>query len=586
MRIKTNKILMNKVLKYLLLLPIFLSGCSKSQLENTKVDVTILGSSTTSITRTSIGDDLKTAIWAPGDQIAVWAKASGASAYTLAGEKFTMRYYGTSYTSAEFSATISEMSEGTYTYYGVYPYPVSVSGTQATFSLSATQSGEYDGVNDIMVATPVQSCELSGSTYATPASMSFNHLMHMIRVEIPDGSNNFEANLTGLQVTFSQDVVGNVVVDASDESVAPTISSEGGKVVTVEFAEPFETGDDKYIGLFVNPTTISGTVKFVGLGAEGSLSNAVETTINKTLSSGAVTPIALTLPEPKLLTTISVEIPSADMLSKIGEALDSVTFTLPDGVIFDDGTSSVTMAAQRDSDIYDIYLYNASDFGTSLTNGSLGVQLDTESVKKTVDGGVSLSGINVDSSNSFVAIVPYFFYTDFSEITADGNGPESMTDTDTNDYVAGLDGWVGGCRSYWYADENYISLFSYAFKFIVLVGPYQSRMTTCTLDNWGLKSGKTVALNVTYYAKWTKNKSATMSLTVGQSEGTAIGSTWGSDYTVDLEDGVSTLVSATGNNTIIGATTSKRIAWETIGNNSSSGYDEVQISDVTITIAQ
>ncbi|MFI3302199.1 MAG: hypothetical protein SNI18_03425 [Rikenellaceae bacterium] len=580
---------MNKILKYLLLIPLFCVGCSESQQseERAKVEVSIFGSSSTnSSTKTFIEDDNATTTWAPGDQIAVWAKASDDASYALAAEKFTMRYYGTSLTQAEFSATISEMDEGTYSYYGVYPYPVSVNGTQANFTLSAIQSGAYDGVNDIMVATPASSRELSGTTYNTLASMSFNHMMHILRIEVPTGRDNFGEPLTGLEITFPQNVVGDIAVDAEDSSRAPVLSN-GSNVVTLEFDEPFETGDDNYMWLFVNPTTLSGTMTFVGFGADGLMSNSIEASISKTLQSGHVTPVTLTVPTPKLLTTLSVTISADDVKSRIGEPLESVTFTLPSGVTFDDGTSSVTMAAQSDSDEYNLYLYNVDDFGTSFTSGSLTVRLDTDRVYKTET--IALSTANVNSSTEYTIDVPYFFKTDFSDITAtDSASTTGESHTSDIDGTGDLSGWEASTRATW-TKGSHITVRPYYFTVFGYQTLYTSKVSSCELSNWGLKStASNVSLYVSFTAKWTYSYHGSVTVTFGGTDGGSINDGMYSSGTngIDITSAGTATVT---NQEISGLSSTSRIGWLGSGtfgksNYSTTKYDTIDIDDVTITL--
>ncbi len=550
--------------------------------ESAKVEVSILGSSSINAsTRTSLGDDYQAVTWTPGDQIAVWAVASDDLSYALAAEKFTMRYYGTSLTQAEFSATITEMDEGTYSYYGVYPYPVSVSGGQATYSLSDTQSGEYDGVNDIMVATPASSRELSGTIYDTPASMSFNHRMHIMRIEIPTGRDNFGEPLTGLEVTFPQNVVGDVTVDAMDEGSAPLLSN-GSNVVNIEFNEPFETGDGNYIWMFVNPTTLSGTMSFVGFGADGLMSNSIEASISKTLESGHVTPVTLTMPTPKLLTSLSVTISADDVNSRIGEPLETVTFTLPSGVTFDDGTSSVTVAVQSDSDEYNLYLYNVDDFGTSFTSGSLTVRLDTDRVYKTET--IALSTAAVNGSTEYTIDVPYFLKTSFANI---GSSTASTTGEDHTTTFSGTgvdSGWVGSTRSTSTAGSH-VTVRPYYFLGGIF---YSSKVSSCTLGSLGLKStASDVSLYVSYTAKWTKNYHGTVTITVGGTDGGSINDgMYSGTAGLDFSSAGTQIVT---NAEISGLSDSSRVGWLGVGtkgssNYSTTAYDTIDIDDVTITL--
>ncbi|MFR9602413.1 MAG: hypothetical protein SNG02_00920 [Rikenellaceae bacterium] len=574
---------MRNIIKFLFLLPLLLASCESSEESNNTdnlpdqmVEVSIGGTSIT--TKTAIGDDLASTKWSIDDQIAVWAKSNTSGSYTLNALPFVLRNYGTSYSSAVFTTSITEMAADTYTYYGVYPTPLSVSNnTTVSYNIASTQSGVYDGLNDIMVAAPFESSELT-SVANTSQSLSFSHLMHMIRIEIPDGRNYFGLDLTGLDVTFPQEVVGNISFDATSDNITTSINSSGSKVVSVKFDEPFVTGDGNYIWMFVNPTTISGSIEFLAYGADGAASDVISTYMYKSLEAGNVTPIKLSISLPKVLTAFNVEISAADVLARIGEPLKSVTLTLPSGVYFEDGTSSVTIDAQSDSDIYGAYLYNVSDaYATALKSGSLGIKIETASVEKTLTSK-SLSGTTMDTSNYLGAVdVPYFFYTNMSDVT-DSYG-DSWTDTDISGTkaIGGLTDWYAGKRCEWSAG-SYIALRHYSNA----GGPYPSRVNGATLSYWGLKTGVTVKLKVVTKMKWTENKCSYMDIMIGKTSGTDF------DDAITNDTGNPSLTSGqTSYKTVevSGVTNSLRLAWKTDSENGTIfNYDTTYIYEVTVTI--
>ncbi len=556
-------------------------GVSNSPQIVEKQEVTLCAQSGAELTRTVIGDDLLTANWAVGDTIAIWAMPQSddeVMEYSLLGESFAMRYFGTEYTSAEFTASISPMAEGDYTYYGVYPKPKSITQGVATITLPSVQSGEYDGEGDIMVATPLLSRELSSSTLGAP-ELSFNHMMHAFRVEIPDGRNLMGGDLTKLEITFSQSVVGDVEVDVTNPDSFPVITSEASNKVTLEFAESFESGTGRYIWFFVNPTTLSGEVKFLAYGEGGVISSPITTTIEKELVGGAITPLTLTIPEPKI-TTLRVNLSAANVKSRIGESLQSVAFTAPDGTYID-GTMTSKSFEPSDDDTYEINFYNASDFESTLKGGTLDVWFETLSVEKS-PAGFALSGITMDGVTEFTVDVPYFFTTTFTEISASGSTEETATDDDDQETdVPGLTGWVAGERATW-TEGSYITIRSYTNA----GGPYDSRFNSCTLSAWGLKStASAVSITISHTAYWSKNKSDSMSIVTGISSSTSLTSTiTGTPASTSLTTKVTKSVTVTAS----GATSTSRIAWKTVGENASwynyFNYDSINIDNLTVTI--
>ncbi|MFI3282930.1 MAG: hypothetical protein SNG10_05375 [Rikenellaceae bacterium] len=557
-------------------------GCQNEETEhyspNNLVEVSIKSNSTVT-SRTSINDDesnndFLSIKWDSDDQIAVWAKSSSSSSYAIEGTTFTLRYFGSSsYSDAEFTATIPQMESGEYTYYATYPIPNYISGTQAAYTIDAVQSGEYNGAYDIMVSEAVTMNELSSSAIGMP-SLSFTHLMHMIRIEVPDGRNYFDADLTGMEITFPQDVVGDVVYDVvSDDAEITVESGSSSNFITLEFNESFTTGDGQYIWVFVAPQTLDGELSFVALGPNGARSQSISTTINKTMEAGKITPFKLSLLDVMVTTGLSIEIPNTDVETKIGEPLSSVTFTLPDGVYFADGTSEIIMSRQSDG-IYNLYLYNISgDEISALNNGSLGIKLDTESVEKEVT--LDIDGVTEGETISIGTVdVPYFFNTTFSEITGTSSGSSTA--------IPGLTGWVSTARGGWVSGGYvYVNATNSTFSSSIS----QGRMNSCTLATWGLKSeANSVSLNVSYDATWIDDNLDNMSINMGYGTSTSIGGTINS--AIPSTCTADTAVSAGG--TISGASSSDRICWESVGSSAgwlSSGTDQVRIDNVTITIA-
>ena len=82
--------------------------------------------------KTSLGSDGISVNWNKADQVGLWASNGGA--YALSGQKFKM--YGFSDGKAVFTSTLqSAMAAGEYDYFACYPYPASLSGTQAVFNV-------------------------------------------------------------------------------------------------------------------------------------------------------------------------------------------------------------------------------------------------------------------------------------------------------------------------------------------------------------------------------------------------------------------------------------------------------------------
>ena len=87
-------------------------------------------------TRTEMLSDGLSAVWVPGDEIAVWARSSS-GAYVLSNQVF--KTYGLDGSLGYFTSTLnSAMPSGSYTYFCCYPVPTSISGTTARFTIPST----------------------------------------------------------------------------------------------------------------------------------------------------------------------------------------------------------------------------------------------------------------------------------------------------------------------------------------------------------------------------------------------------------------------------------------------------------------
>ena len=241
-------------------------------------------------TRTTIASDGMTTRWASGDKLAVWAK-DGNGDFAFKGATFALSHFSASYDKAFFTATVPAMAAGDYTYLLSYPQPKSVNGTLATYNVSATQSGKYDGKNDIMVAEPASAGALTSGT-----NMELNtimrHQMHAIKITVPEGRNLFGSRFYRLEITFPQDVVGDVTLDVSDLTKAPVYSNMSN-VITVDSAEGFDVGDD--IWVFVLPGTVDGDVSYRVRG-ETRHSNVATYPLQRNFEAGHVTPIRMAIP--------------------------------------------------------------------------------------------------------------------------------------------------------------------------------------------------------------------------------------------------------------------------------------------------
>ena len=241
--------------------------------------------------RTTIDPDGRSTRWCEGDDIAVWAKRANGE-YVIMDEKFMLRYFSTEWDKAYFVGNIPTMSEEEYTYYICSPKPVQSEGTMATYTVSAEQSGEYDGKYDIMVGEPTVNGSLTTGK-RVELNTIMRHQMHAIKITVPEGRNLFGQRFYELEITFPQDVVGDITLDVTDPEAAPTYSNTSN-VIKVKNEKGFDVGDD--IWVFVLPGTVSGDVSYKVRGERRS-SEVATYSLSRTMQAGHVTPIRMAIPE-------------------------------------------------------------------------------------------------------------------------------------------------------------------------------------------------------------------------------------------------------------------------------------------------
>lgn len=240
--------------------------------------------------RTTIDPDGRSTRWSEGDNLAVWAKRENGE-YAFSGEKFMLRFFSTEWDKAYFVGNIAMMSEEEYTYYISYPTPTSVEGTMATYNVSAEQSGEYDGKYDIMIAEPTVDGSLTTGK-RIELNTIMRHQMHALKITVPEGRNLFGARFDYLEITFPQDVVGDITLDVTDPTAAPTYTNTSN-VIKVSNEKGFDAGDD--IWVFVLPGTIDGNVSYKVRGGRRS-SEMATYPLTRSMEAGHVTPIRMAIP--------------------------------------------------------------------------------------------------------------------------------------------------------------------------------------------------------------------------------------------------------------------------------------------------
>lgn len=411
-------------------------------------------------TRTSMLSNGLSAEWLAGDQIAVWAKNS-AGAYQLSNQIFKL--YGSDVKRGFFTSTLeSAMPEDVYTYYCTYPSPISVNGTQATFSLPSVQDGKVTGGADIMVATPVQ----HGPLTAIPdpddhsgMSMQMNRMMHQFRFYIPENNTVMEsARITKMELNFPSEVCGKVVVDMANPNQR-VILSEARRNITLQLAKPLTISEESvdeydYACVAIAPTKFSeGQSLSIRAFTEDKI--AVIDPIDlraRNFQSGHSTPVRLIVKE-------LIEYPYVIKFTlngnDVGEPVTSIKFVAPSGCNWPtSGTNEYTYNPGRDIAVGETCVFRFPDYEAyaKFSNATITIELETENTITTTTSGIGSIPSGVDSYTVQIsASVPYLLYQNFSSVStySDGHdGPKTGGKSDTYTGIteltsAGLPGWYG-----------------------------------------------------------------------------------------------------------------------------------------------
>lgn len=449
-------------------------------------------------TRTTIDPDGKSTRWAVGDKLAVWAVNSEGD-YTFENATFTLRYFSGEFQKAYFTSNIASMSEGEYTYYLSYPEPKSVDGIKATFSLPANQSGKYEGRYDIMVAEPV-----AAEALTTGKKVEFNtimrHQMHALKITIPERESNFANKLQSLEITFPNNVVGDVSLDVTDPNGELTYSNMSN-IISVHSDEGFMVGSD--IWVFVLPGTVSGEVSYKINGFE-QRSEVATYPFERTFERGHVTPIRMSMPPFEKYTALHFSIGK----NYLGE--DFNFFTLYDN----NGTNMGT------------YYRNAENRYTLEFEG----EFDEANYSNTIwqfvfdsDNAVVANTLNLGAvkpyfeQNIAPVDVPYLLSQDFNDATEQesyGNNDYSSSEREQPGIAlsGALSGW-NGARIWVKPGAARVNSRYQSVKIIMAFASYHhGRLDTPSLSSMGLKEGKSVNVKVDFDAAMYKHTKSSLSL--------------------------------------------------------------------------
>ena len=502
--------------------------------------------------RTTIDPDGRSTRWCEGDNIAVWAKRANGD-YVIMDEKFMLRYFSTEWDKAYFVGNIPTMSEEEYTYYICSPKPVQSEGTMATYTVSAEQSGEYDGKYDIMVGEPTVNGSLTTGK-RVELNTIMRHQMHAIKITVPEGRNLFGQRFYELEITFPQDVVGDITLDVTDPEAAPTYNNTSN-VIKVKNEKGFDVGDD--IWVFVLPGTVSGDVSYKVRGERRS-SEVATYSLSRTMQAGHVTPIRMAIPVIfPMYTAVNFSISQ----NNLGEDFNYFD-------IYDLNGTHMGRFERNAANKY-IVDYEGEFDANAYDNTTWRVVFDSEHA--IVETSINLGDLTSYTEHSRSMTIPYLMAEDFSSLS--DYTDEATTGTKT----LALSGWTASrtnCKS---------GVIQLATFYAWIVGRYQGRLDSAPINT--LK--KSAKIKVTFDANNNINKKVDVPLQFG----------WGTDTgaigaDVNIANLVTTETLSKGANRTLTYTISDfaaggRLAWRTnVTSGSWTTYNYLGIDNIKVQIAQ
>lgn len=466
MILNQNKMRLNltgKVLNFLVLGTLAVSSCQGEMLpdavtEGMPVNVGLYAGGVQA--RTSILENGLTAVWESGDELAVWARNS-AGEFTLQNQIF--KTYGLDNERGFFTSTLaSAMPEGTYTYYCSYPTPISVNGTQATFSLPSVQDGKVSGGADIMVANPVQ----HGALTAIPEpndhagmSMLMNRMMHQFRFFIPENNTVMENDqINKIELGFPSEVCGKVLIDLADPNQR-VILSEARRNMTLNLSESLTRSEESknqynFACVAIAPTKFSdGQSLSIKAFTEDKI--AVIDPIDlraKTCEPGHSTPVRLVVKE---LIDYPYIINFTLNGNNVGEEVTSIKFIAPSGCNWPtSGTNEYVYNPGRNIAVGETHTFRFPDYEVyaKFSGQTITFELETANTISTSTATLGTIPSGVASHTSQIsATVPYLLYQDFSSIPDFSDGHDNAgggSDTwkgmnELSSYASALKDWYG-----------------------------------------------------------------------------------------------------------------------------------------------
>ena len=457
--------------------------------------------------------------WVNDDQIMVWAEpAVSPQGYAFEQKVFSLAYYNHDYHSADFSAMVASTLDRDYdyTYYAIYPSPkyrnsqgqesavsgITHNGTEITYTLSATQSGEYNPAYDIMWGKVTGAALIerddSGSVdvWRQP-ELHMKHLLHMMRIRVPENRNLLGRDVKRLEITFPQAVVGGTA--KVNVKTGEVVWSGQSNKVTIDLPdENLLNANGRYVWVQIKPGMINGDISFQMYDDYGVPTQVLSASVNKAFAGGHITPVNLTIPTSKYDNVTYIEI--EETANNLGEAWNTMTlsghtFVKP----FTLETTNSNVVTPNDAKKYKVAIVAAA---SSLQGKAIGVKYDSEHTlfDDSIALPLSLSN-NAAKHNKVENSVPYLLEEDFSRIVneEESYGNNSYSSGNERDQpgksLSQLPGW--NAARFW-AKPSTMRLNVRWQKGVGFESAHHGRLDTPPMAK--LKDGVSVSVNVSFNA--------------------------------------------------------------------------------------
>ena len=386
--------------------------------------------------------------WETDDRIAVWAyDASGNS--VLESQPFTLLARGNSNRRAYFTSVLpSAMTEGDYSYYLAYPYPESVSGTTAVFTLPSVQDGKASGGTGICVSDRVAAGALQPFDETAPVdrTLSFNaglrHILHYLRFYVPEGCNILGEPIKSIEFTMPQPTAGEVHVNVLDRSAS---LSGGGNKIKLNLEELLAENEFAAAGIFPPQSTYAeGDYMNIRVFSENAYSDLEPINLaGRNFQAGHITSV------PMRITSIGIyNIYFSFVSNNLGEEVQKITVSLPSPITSDGVSRRDFVFSHEDGsaislgETFRISTIEAAEFAAL---SSLSASVTYESENAIVSESLSFPAfVQSDTSCSLSLNCPYLFFEDFSTLEAfsSNDAYESGFSTGSKSGLSFANGWT------------------------------------------------------------------------------------------------------------------------------------------------